>query len=605
MHLTRYLSIMSALPKNRARVALAALLLLALFPFFIAADSCEGGVLKGADGSSAGTCTVTIGGNATNVTCANNQLLNASGAAVGTCAVAQQPSGALLRDGIFGCNASKYANIGSLSAVGGVYVPVNDAAVTLNTGYLVYKECVLDGVVSKISEAARTELAGTIIRHINTGRQGSAYFVRNQDNELKVVIDDPVWLTSLSDQNMSPVHPAFRAENRGILARHYINQRNDATQSYASSYPGTADELRSVLEGNGGLRELGYLVTPGNDPWSSFMLQKTFIESAVAQARFNQREQWQWGNGFYSVTDNAENPFARQILTPAHLVAESAGQAITSGFRCLEGADELSEVCASMFSAFSTAAITQGLSELTRPQSGVASYVNRMTQEAASAVRQEAVNAALAILTTSRQVEGYYKAAKDAIANVLTNAINRLRSAERSCWELIIQNVCATELNAQKECQSVPPGPCTTSPDGTQSCPTPFTLKVATSTRFSQTVIDAEIAPIATIVAEDVKKSERALLLIDELIGSVTNSSSATNQRAALERLDQLVANGDLHTSNDATNANKQREDVTGAANTLVEDTLKTWGDSPETAVGWCNINNPSVIASWINTWKK
>ncbi|MEK7155884.1 MAG: hypothetical protein AAB734_03320, partial [Patescibacteria group bacterium] len=58
--------------------------------------------------------------------------------------------GSLSRDGIFGCRAAQYANIGTLTAIGGVYVPVTDAAVTLNTGYLVYKECVLDGVVAMI-----------------------------------------------------------------------------------------------------------------------------------------------------------------------------------------------------------------------------------------------------------------------------------------------------------------------------------------------------------------------------------------------------------------------------------------------------------------------
>ena len=46
------------------------------------------------------------------------------------------------RNGVFGCsmNGSYAMSVGALSAVGGVFVPVNDAAVTLKTGYLVYKE---------------------------------------------------------------------------------------------------------------------------------------------------------------------------------------------------------------------------------------------------------------------------------------------------------------------------------------------------------------------------------------------------------------------------------------------------------------------------------
>ncbi|HEY4488462.1 MAG TPA: hypothetical protein VJB97_03010, partial [Candidatus Paceibacterota bacterium] len=52
---------------------------------------------------------------------------------------------AFQRDGVFGCslNGSYSMSVGTMSAMGGAYVPVNDASVTLNTGYLVYKECIL------------------------------------------------------------------------------------------------------------------------------------------------------------------------------------------------------------------------------------------------------------------------------------------------------------------------------------------------------------------------------------------------------------------------------------------------------------------------------
>src|SRR3990167_9643499 len=53
------------------------------------------------------------------------------------------------RQGIFGCSqtGSYSMSVGTLGAMGGAFVPVNDAAVTLNTGYLVFKECVLRGIV--------------------------------------------------------------------------------------------------------------------------------------------------------------------------------------------------------------------------------------------------------------------------------------------------------------------------------------------------------------------------------------------------------------------------------------------------------------------------
>ena len=90
------------------------------------------------------------------------------------------------RGGIFGCNqtAAYRMSVGALSAVGGVYVPVNDAAVTLNTGYFVYKECVLDGVSRKMAESASTELANKALNDILTGRDGERFWIRDYDGEI-------------------------------------------------------------------------------------------------------------------------------------------------------------------------------------------------------------------------------------------------------------------------------------------------------------------------------------------------------------------------------------------------------------------------------------
>ena len=60
----------------------------------------------------------------------------------------------LKRQGIFGCNQSgSYSmSVGTIAAKGGVYVPVNDASVTLNSGTIVYKECILRDVVNRQRE---------------------------------------------------------------------------------------------------------------------------------------------------------------------------------------------------------------------------------------------------------------------------------------------------------------------------------------------------------------------------------------------------------------------------------------------------------------------
>src|SRR3989344_6167720 len=71
---------------------------------------------------------------------------------------AQTPTTAynFMRQGIFDCNLNgAYAmSVGAMAATSGVYVPVADATVQLNTGIIVYKECVLREVINREKEAA-------------------------------------------------------------------------------------------------------------------------------------------------------------------------------------------------------------------------------------------------------------------------------------------------------------------------------------------------------------------------------------------------------------------------------------------------------------------
>ena len=82
---------------------------------------------------------------------------------------------AFMRQGIFDCNLNgAYAmSVGAMGATGGVYVPVADATVELNTGILVYKECVLREVIIREREAATAGFARKAIVGGQTGRGGN------------------------------------------------------------------------------------------------------------------------------------------------------------------------------------------------------------------------------------------------------------------------------------------------------------------------------------------------------------------------------------------------------------------------------------------------
>lgn len=484
----------------------------------------------------------------------------------------------LRNDGIFGCLGlgAQVANVGTTNAIGGVYVPVNDASVTLNTGFLVYKECILDGVTRKIAENVSSEYTKQQLQAFNEGREGNAQYLVNWSDlnprRLGIVAAELQRITS------STMCDAFKRPVQSNLARSYLRAINEPARIYTCPFASSGGASSGFTFGS-----WFQLIRPSGNIYGITAETQSYIDRLLSEDDRNIRQMLDWGRGTFSRTDNAADPLQERVITPGFIIADAISQVIGSGFRQLENASEIDQVVGNLFGGLTTQLVadTRGLSGLSQSFNGQPSYLDRMTAQTASNVRTQAANAALNIISAARQIETTYKAAKEAIATALGNAIQELRSAEEKCWELIIP---AVESYAQQNGNP--------------------TLTIATSTRFSQQIIDAQIAPLATTTIQEIRASDAALTLLNQLISSVSNSASQANQQQALLRLDTMVANRQLHTATDATNAGQQRDSVLGALTTLVEDTIKAWADDNDANIGWCNINNTAVIQRWFNEWQ-
>ena len=127
------------------------------------------------------------------------------------------------------------------------------------------------------------------------------------------------------------------------------------------------------------------------------------------------------------------------------------------------------------------------------------------------------------------------------------------------------------------------------------------TLKIATTTTASQTVIDRNLAQLATSTVAQINISNATVNRINQIILGVNSANSAD----AYNQLNAIVASGALHTAYDVQAAQQQTKDVQSALTAIVTDTITAWGDNQDPTVGWCNINNPAVISGWANKWKK
>ena len=494
-------------------------------------------------------------------------------------------------DGIYGCNQTgSYAmSVGAMAAIGGVYVPVNDAAVTLNTGYLVYKECVLRGIVDNERKSATSGLIKKELTDFMTDRNGNPLFSQNITAE-QLGVADASFIQDIQNGSLNALNPAFKASVTRALVRRYQQSTRLPANGYTCSYSG---DMTPILNGQtfswSGLMAEG---DPACNPIFAEELANNVIMNRADTQVNNLMTRLQWGQGTYDMQTTDANGVTTTV-TPSTIVNALAQQAVTSGFRQTENANDIGQMLNALFAGMGAQIIgdSQGLGGLTQAANGQLSYLDQVAKESSDALVGSAVNAALQILTAARTVEATYNQVINNIANNLAQTIQQLRSTEAQCWNLIIQHVCASSAT------STPAAGTCTDADGN-------ILHIATSTTRSQSVIDAQITPLASSTVINIQNSNNALSAIDRLIAGVTNTNSLDVQRLALQQLDTLVSNGALHNQNDVANVQQQYSAVQTATANMLTTTAQAWGDSTDVNVGWCNVNNPAVVQYWDAQWR-
>jgi hypothetical protein len=119
-----------------------------------------------------------------------------------------------------------------------------DAAVTLNTGYLVYKECVLRGIVDRERESALAALIKQLIITLQTGRGGNPTFWQSKKENLDR--SDQRFLTSIQ-QRSAALNPAFQSKLVRSEARDYMTNTRQPDAAYDCPYKGENKKNKKSL----------------------------------------------------------------------------------------------------------------------------------------------------------------------------------------------------------------------------------------------------------------------------------------------------------------------------------------------------------------------
>lgn len=505
------------------------------------------------------------------------------------------PTSVTIGGGISSCqnmNGALSTSVGTIGAMGGAFVPVNDAAVTLNTGILVYKECVLrtmidaerkDAVARLVRDTTGSFLNGRCVVDADGLQTCGPMFPENLAAD-KQKLGKTVVTQDVNGNLLNMVPSLYQNDVKTAITRNYAQQTQNPGSSLACSYRGTPAGLAAIHGGAfNGPQDLFAIADPNCNPLFSFFNAQSLVMSDVAAQQNDMLTRLGWNNGVYDVTATDANGVSR-VVTPGYLVAGTMQQQLGSSFRQLENANDLGQMIDNLFAGIGRQVISSGvggLQGLISAQFGQRSYLDAVVANTGAAVQSSAADAAMQNLVAAVKNETDYLATKNATASLITQAAAQLRAKENQCWSQLIIPAVITYAQDPKNGIS--------------------RLAIATTTTASQAVIDSNFAPLASSTVTEISISNATVDRINKIITGVNSANPAD----AYNQLNLLVASGALHTSYDVQNAQRQMKDVQSALTAVVTDTITAWSSNVDTSVGWCNVNNPALVAKWANAWNK
>ncbi|MBI4133726.1 hypothetical protein HY478_03865, partial [Candidatus Uhrbacteria bacterium] len=353
-------------------------------------------------------------------------------------------------EGVLGCNqiAGAMGSAGTMAAIGGVYVPVNDAAVTLNTGILVYMNCILNPLQTRIRDSVLGSLVKKQHVEIETGRNGNKLYAVSLPKE-RLAVTDRSTLTFLTGGPLDEIDEEIRGPVQRFVARTYQEEtRGPAVPP--CPYRNMAKRIRNEDDDS-----IGTMLALSNpmacNPYFIGLNAKEANDRRNAQAIADMMTRLDWGRGYYDLTDNAEDPLAEVVLTPAVNIQEGYQQTLGLSQQAAVLMRQVGDGAAVALQNVVSAALGPGgIAGFAKSMAGRPSYLEQIAKETSQGVVGAAVNAALTILNAARQIEASYLAAMNAIAAKLTATINDIRQIERNCWNIVVPK--AQEYAARQTC---------------------------------------------------------------------------------------------------------------------------------------------------------
>jgi hypothetical protein len=239
-------------------------------------------------------------------------------------------------------------------------IDVSDALIADATVQLELKETILDGIVFAALNMVIQQISDSLVQWIQSGFKGSPGFVQNPE-QFFTDVGDQILGQFIASSDLGFLCNPFNIDFRLAL------NLNFATGRFRQRHGCTLTQVvRNVQNGFDDLSQNGWdgwismTATPSNNPYGAFMAAQSEAAFRIANKSIIEKDKLNWGNGFLSWEDANGD-----VQTPGSVVENQINDALDSGKRRLEVADEISEIIGALIGQLMSMA-TQGLAGVTQ-----------------------------------------------------------------------------------------------------------------------------------------------------------------------------------------------------------------------------------------------
>lgn len=224
-----------------------------------------------------------------------------------------------------------------------------------------------DFIARQISSGILGMVTSNIIKWVDSGFAGGSAFVTDPNNFFLGVADSVAggFINSAGLESFlcSPFKtPEFGFDLRGLLNFKYNNQFESSRSRWSCTLSGALQNAESYANFTkpGGFSVGGWdgwfqIIQPQNNPYGAYSATEAELNSRIAGAQNTELMKLNWGDGFFSLTDDIGN-----IITPGKTIANSLDTALGTELRELETADSFDRILQSLSSQLITGALSSG-----------------------------------------------------------------------------------------------------------------------------------------------------------------------------------------------------------------------------------------------------